>query len=358
MNTDDRRWQAVMARDARADGSFVYAVRSTGIYCRPSCASRRPRRERTAFFADAAAAEHAGFRACRRCRPSEPGAADPWVERVRDACRLLAGDLEGRMTLRALSARIGGSPGHLQRNFKRIAGVSPREYADACRLERVKRELKGGAAVTTALYEAGYGSSSRLYERAASQMGMTPATYSRGGAGMVIQFAVASCPLGRLLVAATPRGVCAIRMGSDAAALEHDLRREFPEATVVRDTGSLLRTMQAVVAHLEGRRQTLDLPLDVRATAFQRQVWQALAAIPYGSTRSYKEIAEAVGRPRAARAVARACAANPVALAIPCHRVVPSAGGTGGYRWGAARKKALIAKEAETTGKVMIGGER
>jgi AraC family transcriptional regulator, regulatory protein of adaptative response / methylated-DNA-[protein]-cysteine methyltransferase len=342
---DDARWQAVLARDARADGAFVYAVRSTGIYCRPSCASRRPRPAQVAFFADGAAAEEAGFRACRRCRPAEPAAGDPWVARVRRACGLLAGSQERPMTLRELSVKIGGSPHHLQRNFKRIMGVSPREYADACRLTRVKRGLKAGGRVTAAMYDAGYGSSSRLYERAPAQLGMTPASYSRGGAGVAIRFAAVACPLGQLLVADTGRGICAIKMGADARALERELRKEFPAATICEDAGGLKRAVGAVLAHLEGREPALALPLDVRATAFQWQVWRELVAIPCGETRSYREVAEAIGRPRAARAVARACASNPVALAIPCHRVVPATGGIGGYRWGAARKKALLGRE-------------
>ncbi|HVB37357.1 MAG TPA: bifunctional DNA-binding transcriptional regulator/O6-methylguanine-DNA methyltransferase Ada [Vicinamibacterales bacterium] len=342
---DARRWRAVLARDASADGTFVYAVRSTGIYCRPTCASRRPRPEQVAFFADGAAAERAGFRPCRRCRPSQPAAGDPWIDRVRQACRLLARHEDEPVTLETLSRTIGGSPHHLQRNFKRIMGVSPREYAEACRLARVKRNLKAGEAVTAALYDAGYGSSSRLYERAPAQLGMTPASYSRGGAGAEIRYAVTACPLGRLLVAATSRGVCAIKMGTDDAVLERELRHEFPAATIQPDAGRLSQHVRKVLAHLEGRRPALELPLDVQATAFQWQVWRQLVAIPRGATRSYGEIAAAIGRPRAARAVARACASNPVALAIPCHRVVPAGGGTGGYRWGAERKKALLGKE-------------
>ncbi|MDE3156386.1 MAG: bifunctional DNA-binding transcriptional regulator/O6-methylguanine-DNA methyltransferase Ada [Acidobacteriota bacterium] len=344
-DVDARRWQAVLARDARADGTFVYAVRSTGIYCRPTCASRRPRQDQVAFFDDGRAAERAGFRACRRCRPMEQAAGDPWMARVQQACDLLARAGETPMTLERLSRRIGGSPSHVQRNFKRIMGVSPREYGDACRLGRVKRKLKAGEAVTTALYDAGYGSSSRLYERAPAQLGMTPASYARGGAGAEIRFVVTDCPLGRLLVAATSRGVCAIKLGDSDTALERELRHEFPAAAIRADAGALSGQVRAVLAHLEGRRPALDLPLDLRATAFQWQVWRQLRAIPRGTTRSYGEIAAAIGRPGAARAVARACASNPVALAIPCHRVVPATGGTGGYRWGVQRKKTILERE-------------
>jgi len=341
----DARWQVVLARDRRADGAFVYAVSSTGIYCRPSCPSRRPRRDRVVFFDTTADAERAGYRACRRCRPDAASAAvDPWVEKIRRACVYLS-NVEGHPSLAKLAARLGGSPYHLQRNFKRLVGVTPREYADACRLRKVKQRLRGGDDVTGAVLEAGYGSSSRFYERAVPRFGMTPTVYRRGGAGMDIRYAIVASPLGRLLVAETSRGVCAVAMGASDAGLERGLRAEYPAATVSRDRGALTRWTTAILAHLEGRRPRLDLPLDVQATAFQWQVWNALAAIPYGETRSYADVAKAIGRPRAVRAVARACATNPVALAIPCHRVVPSAGGIGGYRWGAARKRSLLESE-------------
>ncbi len=341
----DVRWTAVLARDRRADGAFVYAVSSTGIYCRPSCASRRPHRERVAFFDSADDAVRAGYRACRRCRPDDVvAAADPWVEKIRRACVYLT-NVEGHPSLATLAARLGGSPYHLHRNFKRLVGLTPREYADACRLRKVKQRLRAGGEVTGAVLDAGYGSSSRFYERAVPRIGMTPTTYRRGGAGMRIRYAVVPSPVGTVLVAATPRGVCAVSIGSSEAGLERQLRAEYPAAEFVRDRGALTRWTAAILAHLEGRRPRLDLPLDVQATAFQWQVWTALAAIPYGETRSYADVAAAIGRPKAVRAVARACAANRVALAIPCHRVVPSAGGIGGYRWGAARKRALLEGE-------------
>src|SRR6266850_2694894 len=302
---DSARWQAVLAHDGRADGLFVYAVRSTGVYCRPSCASRRPRRDRVAFFASAADAERGGYRACRRCRPNELAPPDRWIEKIRRACVYLA-NVEGHPSLATLAARLGGSPYHLQRNFKRIVGVTPREYADAVRLRKVKRRLREGEDVTGAMFDAGYGSSSRFYERAAPKLGMSPSTYRRGGAGMSIQYAIVDSPLGRLLVASTSRGVCAVAMGSSDAELERALAREYPAATLASDTGALSAWTTAVLAHVSGRQPRLDLPLDVQATAFQWQVWQALAAIPYGETRTYKEVAASIGRPTAVRAVARA----------------------------------------------------
>jgi AraC family transcriptional regulator of adaptative response/methylated-DNA-[protein]-cysteine methyltransferase len=341
---DDTRWDLVARHDRSADGAFVYAVASTGIYCRPSCSSRRPRRDRVAFFDAPADAERAGYRACRRCRPNEAVAADPWVDKIRRACVYLA-NVEGHPSLATLARRLGGSPYHLQRNFKRIVGVTPRAYAEACRLRRVKGHLQQGVDVTGAMFDAGYGSSSRFYERAVPKLGMTPATYRRGGAGMHIRYAIVESPLGRLLVAATDRGVCAIAMAASDRELETALSREYPAATIAADEGSLAKWTKQILRHLAGRQPRLDLPLDVQATAFQWQVWEALAAIPYGETRTYGEIAAAIGRPRAVRAVARACATNRVALAVPCHRVVAATGGTGGYRWGAARKRELLKRE-------------
>jgi AraC family transcriptional regulator of adaptative response/methylated-DNA-[protein]-cysteine methyltransferase len=333
-----------MTRDRRAEGRFVYAVDSTGIYCRPSCASRRPRREVVRFFDTAEEAERAGFRACRRCHPRDAPPADPWVEKIRRACVYLA-NVEGHPALAILARRVGGSPYHLQRNFKRLVGISPREYAAACRMRKVKARLRRGDDVTAAMLEAGYGSSGRFYERAAPMLGMPPSTYRRGGAGMSIRYTIVRSPLGRLLIGATSRGVCAVAMGASNADLEAALAREYPAATIAADDTGLARWTREVLAHLAGRRPRLDLPLDVRATAFQWQVWEELRNIPYGETRSYGEIAKAIGRPRAVRAVARACATNPVALAIPCHRVVAATGASSGYRWGALRKKTLLASE-------------
>jgi AraC family transcriptional regulator of adaptative response/methylated-DNA-[protein]-cysteine methyltransferase len=323
----------------------VYAVASTGIYCRPSCPSRRPRRDQVAFFESPADAERAGYRACKRCRPADPPAADPWVNKIRRACVYLA-NVEGHPSLASLARHLGGSPYHLQRNFKRIVGVTPRQYAEACRLRKVRRGLRTGVDVTRAVMDAGYGSSSRFYERAAPKLGMPPDAYRRGGAGTTIKYTIATSPLGRLLVGATSRGVCAIALAASDRELEALLAREYPAAAIVKEqTGAIARWAGQVLAHLNGARPRLDLPLDIQATAFQWQVWQALRSIPYGETRTYGQIAAAIGRPRAVRAVARACATNPVALAVPCHRVVAADGAASGYRWGAARKKALLAAE-------------
>ena len=338
------RWKAVMDRDRGADGLFVYAVHSTGVYCRPSCPSRRPRRDRVSFFATIGDARRGGFRACKRCAPDTVAAADPWIDKIRRATVYLA-NVEGHPSLARLAARLGGSPYHLQRNFKRIVGITPREYAEACRLKTVKARLRQGAGVTGAMLDAGYGSSSRFYERAAPKLGMPPSAYRRGGPGQQINYAIVASPLGRLLIAATSRGVCSVAMAASDADLIRVLEDEYPRATLTADSGSLSAWTSAILSHLEGRAPRLDLPLDVRATAFQWQVWQALGEIPYGETRTYGEIARAIGKPTAVRAVARACASNPVALAIPCHRVVPASGGTGGYRWGAARKTRLLKME-------------
>lgn len=345
----DPRWHGVLARDARLDGRFVFAVRSTGIYCRPSCPSRRPRREQVLFFARPEAAERHGFRACRRCRPSEAAHGAPQAGLVRRICHAIEQHLregsEGAPSLAALSAQISISPHHLQRTFKRLMGISPRQYADAKRLGVLKSQLKKGDDVTTALYEAGYGSSSRLYERANGQLGMTPATYRRGGNGMRIGYTIVDSPLGRLLVAATKRGISALYLGDSDARIESTLRKEYPNAEIRRDQNGMNDWVRTIVKHLRGLEPRLDLPVDVQATAFQRRVWEELRNIPYGSTRSYSQIARAIGRPRANRAVARACATNPVSVVIPCHRVVREDGHLGGYRWGLDRKQTLIEQE-------------
>ncbi|MCU1265397.1 MAG: ada, AraC family transcriptional regulator, regulatory protein of adaptative response [Acidobacteria bacterium] len=340
----ERLWEAVITKDARHDGKFVFAVSSTGIYCRPSCPSRRPRRDRVSFFALPEAAERAGFRACLRCHPSEANAADAKVALVRRACDLI-NQADENLKLSDLSAQLGISSFHLQRTFKKITGISPRQYADSCRAEKFKGSIREGQPITSALYDAGYSSSSRLYERSTAELGMTPATYSRNGRGAVIDYAVASCDLGFLLVAATAKGICAVRLGSSEIDLENDLRGEFSAASVKRDDAQLRGWVDQILEHLAGRRPDLNLPLDVQATAFQRLVWEALQAIPYGSTRSYSEVAEAIGRPTAVRAVARACATNPVALVVPCHRVIGSNKRLSGYRWGLERKERLLEQE-------------
>ncbi len=350
----DKKWQVVLARDARFDGAFVFAVRSTGIYCRPSCPSRRPLRQHVVFFALPEAAERAGFRACRRCCPRELELSDPAVDKVREICRTLDAHPDERITLTDLAAGMGGSPYHLQRTFKRVMGITPRQYADARRLSRLKIHLKEKNNVTEAMYEAGYGSSRSLYERAPSELGMTPATYRRGGEGARIRYTILKCPvgpagsLGRLLLASTDRGICRVTMGERTDELGAGLRNEFPAAEIKRDDSGLQEWSAAVLRHLEGHQPDLDLPLDIKASAFQRKVWEALQAIPYGKTRSYGEIARAVGRPKGARAVGHACGTNPVAVVIPCHRVIQQNGSLGGYGWGLKRKEILLANEKLT----------
>jgi AraC family transcriptional regulator of adaptative response/methylated-DNA-[protein]-cysteine methyltransferase len=337
-------WRAALERDAAFDGVFVFAVRSTGIYCRPSCPARRAARKRVVFFSLPEDAEAAGFRPCRRCRPREAPSRDPRVELVHRVCRVIEANPDETLSLQALSTRTGVSPYHLQRTFKSVMKITPRQYADARRMDGLRRRLRHGQDVAGATYEAGFGSSSRLYERASGQLGMTPATYRRGGRGMSIGYSIVQCALGRLLVAATERGVCAVSLGDSDAVLEAALRSEYPNAQVYRDE-SRGRWVSDLLGHLDGHRATLNLPVDLQATAFQRRVWEELRRIPYGSTRSYSEVARAIGRPKAVRAVARACATNPVSVIIPCHRVVREDGSLGGYRWGLKRKQALLEKE-------------
>ncbi|HJT65283.1 MAG TPA: bifunctional DNA-binding transcriptional regulator/O6-methylguanine-DNA methyltransferase Ada [Pyrinomonadaceae bacterium] len=343
---NDQLWQAVVARDARFDGQFVFAVSSTKVYCRPSCPSRRPSRERVSFFDEPAAAEEAGYRACLRCKPQQNGVPDPQLSLVQRVCRLLDDAGEGEpLKLAELAARIGVSSFHLQRTFKRVMGISPRQYVTARRFGNFKQLVREGESVINALYDSGFNSSSRVYEQAAEELGMTPATYGRGGRGVTIDYTIAPSPLGRLLVAVTERGVCAVRMGDSDAELEKDLREEFPSATIGRDDASLQETVKKVLHYLTDNGPHLDLPLDIRATAFQRQVWEKLRTIPYGETVSYADVAKALGKPGAVRAVGRACATNPVALVIPCHRVVREDKSLGGYRWGLDRKQKLLDRE-------------
>lgn len=340
-NLENARWQAVLSRDAKADSTFVYGVTSTRIYCRPSCPSRRPKRENARFFDSPSDAQNAGFKACQRCRPDEKTQAQRRVEKT---CQLIAENLDSPLSLEELAAQTGSSASHLQRSFKEIIGVSPREYGDALRLQKVKSNLQNGDSILSAQNEAGFGSRG-LYERAPSQLGMTPATYQRGGAGAQIRFTVAPCNLGFLLVAATHKGICSITLGDSSEELETNLRVEFPHAKIRRDDGELQTHVQTLLRHLAGQEPHLDLPLDVQSTAFQRRVWQELRAIGYGQTRTYSQVAHSLGQPSAVRAVARACATNPVALAVPCHRVVREGGALAGYRWGIERKKTLLQNE-------------
>jgi len=343
----------VLARDARADNTFVYAVKSTGIYCRPSCPSRRPGRAQAVFFKRTEDARKAGFRACRRCHPDQPGRSDErrFVDRVRRRIEEMVNG-GGTPTLAALSAETGLSPFHLQRRFKSLLGVTPKRYAQWLRLEKFKSRLGKGSDVTGALYEAGYGSSSRLYENIGGRMGMTPAAYGRGGQNMDIRYDVMSTEKGRLLVAATPRGVCAVDVAATDAQLEERLRRCYPRARVRRERGCFSRELAAVSGLLSGRPEKVSLPLDLQGTAFQCRVWAELSRIPYGKTRTYTDVAQALGEEKAARAVANACAGNRVPLVIPCHRVIRKGGELGGYRLGLDRKKALLAAEASGRGGV------
>ena len=341
--TEDSQWLAVIDRNSAEDGRFVYAVATTGVFCRPSCPSRRPLRENVRFFAGAAQAEQAGFRACLRCRPQ--AATDARSANVRAICRYIERHLDEPVSLHALGDAFGMSPFHLQRTFKAALGITPKEYADSCRMNQLKQNLQSGKTVTHAMYEAGYSSSSRLYERASQHLGMTPDKYRRGAIGVAIRFTTSASPLGRLLIAATDRGICAIRFGDSDSDLELGLRREYPFAARKRQDDDLKGWNQQVLQHMQGNKLNKALPLDIQATAFQRQVWTHLQTIPRGATQSYSEVARAIGRPTATRAVARACASNSVALEIPCHRVVREDGDLGGYRWGMGRKKKLLKME-------------
>jgi AraC family transcriptional regulator, regulatory protein of adaptative response / methylated-DNA-[protein]-cysteine methyltransferase len=359
LQTSEAWWNAVRDRDRGADGKFVYAVRSTGIYCRPSCPSKKPRRQQVEFYSLPEAAEQKGFRACRRCKPREVRLRDPRTAAVARVCRAIEARIESdgggtteseneaRLTLNALGSSVRMSPHQLERAFRSVMGISPRQYADAQRMRRLKAKLKKGDDVTTALYDAGFGSSSRLYERAPSQLGMTPATYRQGGAGMQIHYTIVGSPLGRLLVGATHRGISALYLGKDDVALQSALRKEYPRAEINRDRNGLEGWVEKILEHLRGREPNLDLPTDVQATAFQRRVWEELRKIPYGTTRTYSQVARAIGRPKAIRAVARACATNPVSVVVPCHRVVRQDGDLAGYRWGVELKQSLLKQESE-----------
>ena len=344
-SSDDRWWEAVVARDSKRDGEFFFAVSTTGVYCRPSCAARRPRRENVQYFRTPEAAEQAGYRACLRCRPRAfTGSAES--DAVKAICRFIEQHLDEPLTLGLLAKEFRQSPFGLQRRFKAVLGITPREYADSCRLKTLKHRLQSGDSVTRAMYDAGYGSSSRLYERTASQLGMTPDKYRRGAIAATIRYTCTNSPLGRMLIAATEKGICAIQFARTDGELIEGLKREFPFAARKTDGGGLQSWVNALLRHLRGKNLNSSLPLDIRATAFQRRVWTYLQSIPFGETKSYSEVAKAIGKPRACRAVARACATNPVAVAIPCHRVVREDGSMGGYRWGLERKKALLQMES------------
>jgi AraC family transcriptional regulator of adaptative response/methylated-DNA-[protein]-cysteine methyltransferase len=337
-------WRAVLGRDRRADGTFVYAVKTTGVYCRPSCGARRPRRENVAFHQSCQSAARAGFRPCRRCRPEQSAEADSRLTAVAVACRFIERSASVP-TLDTLARAAGMSRFHFHRVFRAVVGITPRAYATAYRSGRMREELRRRTTVTEAIYAAGFNSNSRFYDAAGRELGMTPTTFRAGGAGMAIRFAVADCWLGRLLVAATDKGICSVMFGDDEEPLEQGLRDRFPRAEIRPAPRSFGQLVARVVRLVESPARVIPLPLDVQGTAFERRVWQALRAIPPGETATYGEIARRVGAPRAVRGVARACAANPVAVAIPCHRVVRSDGSLAGYRWGLERKRALLERE-------------
>jgi AraC family transcriptional regulator of adaptative response/methylated-DNA-[protein]-cysteine methyltransferase len=342
----DPRWAAVQARDSRADGTFFYSVRTTGVYCRPSCGARPARPENVAFYDSTAAAERAGFRPCKRCKPDQPSLQEQHAAMITEACRLIE-NAETPPTLEQLTKPSGLSPFHFHRVFKAVTGLTPKQYATAHRTRRVRSELDRGGSVTEAIFDAGYNASSRFYESSNQMLGMTPSSYRAGGVDQDIRFAVGECSLGAILVAQSERGVCAILFGDDPDALARDLQDRFPRANLIGGDGAFEQLVATVVGFVEAPALGLDLPLDVRGTAFQQRVWQALRDIPAGVTASYSEIARRIGSPNAVRAVAGACAANMLAVAIPCHRVVRNDGGLSGYRWGVERKRALLAREAQ-----------
>lgn len=342
---NDPRWAAVVARDAKADGSFWYSVATTGVYCRPSCAARQPRPENVRFYRSRMDAEKAGFRACKRCKPDQPPLLEQHAAQVTSACRLIQAS-ESAPSLDALAANAGMSPFHFHRVFKAITGLTPKQYASAHRSERVRDQLRRGGSVTEAIYDAGYNSNARFYEKSDEVLGMTASRYRAGGINTRIRFAVGECSLGSILVAQSDRGICAIALGDDPDALVNDLQDRFPNAEMIGGDATFERLVARVVGFIEAPDIGLDLPLDVRGTAFQQRVWQALREIPAGATASYADIALRIGAPQAVRAVAGACAANTLAVAIPCHRVVKKDGALSGYRWGVERKRALLAREA------------
>jgi AraC family transcriptional regulator, regulatory protein of adaptative response / methylated-DNA-[protein]-cysteine methyltransferase len=347
----DDVWQAISSRDGRRDGQFVYGVRTTHIYCRPSCPSRQPRRDNVELFTAPASAEQAGYRPCKRCDPALVIVPDRAAALVQRACAFIDEHLDDTLPLATIARAAHGSSAHVQRTFKRVLGISPRAYVAAKREHRLRGALRTGQSVGRAVFEAGYASGRPVYGPTTAPLGMTPATYRTGGAGATIHYTVVTSPLGQLLVAATERGVCSVRLGDTAAELEAGLRSEFAAAQLEREPGPPRAWVSAIRAALSGRGDdALDLPVDVRATAFQRRVWDALRDIPSGETRTYSEVAQSVGSPRAVRAVAHACAANPVAVVVPCHRVIRTGGALAGYRWGIDRKRALLDAEGASTG--------
>ncbi len=345
-------WRAFVERDGEFDGLVFVAVRTTGVFCRPSCPAKRPKRENVVLFRTADEAKAAGFRACKRCHPDNPGSISAGATIVLKACELIDADADGIPSLQVLEEQLDVSRYHLLRVFKKLLGITPRQYADARRVESLKKELRNGRNVADAIYGAGYGSSSRVYEKSSEQLGMTPDQYRRGGVRRKIKYTIVDSSLGRLLLAATKKGICRIRLGEPDKEIIAALQQEFHSADIERDDYGLKAWVEEVVARIDGRTPSIELPSDVRATAFQRRVWEELRSIPFGATRAYSDVAAAIGRPRAVRAVANACAGNPVAIVVPCHRVVRKDGSIGGYGWGVDRKVALLSRESkESTAK-------
>jgi AraC family transcriptional regulator, regulatory protein of adaptative response / methylated-DNA-[protein]-cysteine methyltransferase len=345
--TDDWRWQALVRKDERADGLFWYSVKTTGVYCRPSCPARLPKRVNVAFHESPQNAEKAGFRACKRCGPKGPGLAAQHAEAVTTACRMIK-EADEFPSLNQLAEAVKMSPGYFHRLFKTATGLTPKDYANAHRADRIKRALPKRETVTQAIYDAGFNSNGRFYAGSSKMLGMKPKEYREGGAGNTIRFAIAECSLGSILVASSEKGVCAILMGNDPEALARDLQDQFPKANLIGGDDRYEKLVAKVVGFIEAPRIGLDLPLDIRGTAFQQRVWKELQRIPTGKTVCYSEVANRIGSPNSARAVAQACGANALAVAIPCHRVVRNNGDISGYRWGVDRKRALLARERMT----------
>jgi AraC family transcriptional regulator, regulatory protein of adaptative response / methylated-DNA-[protein]-cysteine methyltransferase len=342
---EETLWKAVLNRDSTIDGKFFYGVRSTGIYCRPICPSRRPNRNQVCFFQSVQEAQSAGFRPCKRCQPQFETV--PNTAKVLGVCRYIEAQSDRVPTLSELCSQVEMSPSYLQKVFKQIIGVSPFQYADALRSQRLKQRLQSGEEIAHAVYDTGYGSSSQLYEKAPKQLGMTPKIYQQAGKTISIVYAIAPCPLGYLLVATTDKGICAVKLGDEADKLEHILNQEFHQAHIMRDDDIHKEWIQAILGLIAGDEKHLNLPLDIRGTAFQKQVWQVLQKIPYSETRTYTDIARDIAKPQAVRAVGNACGANPIAVIIPCHRVLRSDGSLGGYRWGIERKQKLLVQESK-----------
>lgn len=343
---EDSRWQAIVTRDKAANGSFYYAVRTTGIYCRPSCGARTPKPENVQFYETPEQAEQAGFRPCKRCKPDHLSLSDRHASIIAEACRSIEA-AENQPTLSALAANAGLSPWHFQRLFKSITGLTPKDYAAALQAKRVRSGLANNGTITDVIADAGYGSNSRFYEKSTQLLGMTPKRYRAGGQDVDIRFAVGECSLGAILVASSPFGICSILLGDDPDQLARELQNSFPHANLIGADGAFEQRVAKVIDFVEMPQTGLDMPLDIRGTAFQQRVWQALNSIPYGSTVSYTELAKIIGSPNAVRAVASACAANRLVVAIPCHRVVRTDGSLSGYRWGVERKQLLLKREAQ-----------